>query len=79
MPRLHSDRPLPVSADSKNLAVISQYVEIADDVVFTVENSVCAAQMAIYQLLDIDRPIPPILRHDKSLQTQLDVFVKAFK
>lgn len=37
MPRIQSDRPLPVPAGSKNLAFISQFVEIADDVVFTVE------------------------------------------
>ena len=79
MPRLHTDRPLPVPAESKNLAFISQFVEIADDVVFTVEYSIRAAQMAVYQLLDIDRQVPPIRQHDKSLQTQLDVLVKAFK
>ena len=36
---------------SKNLAFVSQFVEIPDDVVFTVEYSVRAAQMAVYQLL----------------------------
>ncbi|PRC93511.1 oleate hydratase [Solimicrobium silvestre] len=79
MPRLLSDRPLPVPPASKNLAFVSQFVEIADDVVFTVEYSVRAAQMAVYQLLEIDRKVRPIMRHDKSLQTQLDVLVKAFK
>jgi oleate hydratase len=34
MPRTRSDRPLPVPRDSK---FISQFVEIPDDVVFTVE------------------------------------------
>lgn len=79
MPRLTADRPLPVPANAKNLAFVSQFVEIPDDVVFTVEYSVRAAQMAVYQLLDIRRPVPPILRHDKSLQTQLDVLVKALR
>jgi oleate hydratase len=79
MPRLRTDRPLPVPAGSKNLAFVSQFVEIADDVVFTVEYSVRAAQMAVYELLDIDRQVPPIRQHDKSLQTQLDVLIKAFK
>ena len=37
MPRTHADRPLPVPRESKNLAFISQFVEIPDDVVFTVE------------------------------------------
>ncbi|HEX8954766.1 MAG TPA: oleate hydratase, partial [Burkholderiaceae bacterium] len=79
MPRLLTDRPLPVPRNSKNLAFVSQFVEIADDVVFTVEYSVRAAQMAVYRLLNVKRDVPPILRHDKSLQTQLDVLVKALR
>ena len=79
MPRLHSDRPLPVPKESKNLAFISQFVEIADDVVFTVEYSVRAAQMAVYQLLDIDREVPPIAAHDKSIRVQFEAVIKALK
>ena len=78
MPRMRGDRPLPVPPSSRNLAFISQFVEIPDDVVFTVEYSVRAAQMAIYQLLGIDREIPPITPHDKSLRVQFDALVKAF-
>ncbi len=79
MPRKLSDRPLPVPPGSKNFAFISQFVEIKDDVVFTVEYSVRAAQMAVYQLLGIDRKIPPITPHDKSLKTQFEALIKAFK
>ena len=79
MPRTSSDRPLPVPVGSKNFAFISQFVEIKDDVVFTVEYSVRAAQMAVYELLAIDRPIPPITPHDKSLRTQFEALIKAFK
>ena len=79
MPRLHNDRPLPVPQGSKNLAFVSQFVEIADDVVFTVEYSVRAAQMAVYELLGIDREVPPITPHDKSLRTQFEALIKAFK
>jgi oleate hydratase len=78
MPRLRSDRPLPVPHNSKNLAFVSQFVEIPDDVVFTVEYSVRAAQMAVYQLFGIERKIPPVTPHDKSLRTQLQAVVKAF-
>lgn len=77
MPRQRSDRPLPVPRDSKNLAFVSQFVEIADDVVFTVEYSVRAAQIAVYQLLSIDQPIPAITAHDHSLHTQFDAVIKA--
>ena len=79
MPRLRSDRPLPVPRGSKNLAFISQFVEIPDDVVFTVEYSVRAAQMAVYQLLGIDRAVPPVTPHDKSLGVEFEALVKAFK
>ena len=79
MPRMRSDRPLPVPRGSKNFAFVSQFVEIADDVVFTVEYSVRAAQMAVYELLRIDRQIPPITPHDKSLRTQFEALIKAFK
>ncbi len=79
MPRAKGDRPLPVPRNSKNLAFISQFVEIPDDVVFTVEYSVRAAQMAVYQLLKVDREVPPIHRHDKSLKVKLDAVIKAFQ
>lgn len=79
MPRAYSDRPLPVPKNSKNLAFISQFVEIADDVVFTVEYSVRAAQMAVYELLNVARPVPAIIPHDKSVKTQFEALVKALK
>jgi oleate hydratase len=78
MPRRRSDRPLPVPVDSKNLAFVSQFVEIPDDVVFTVEYSIRAAQIAVYQFLAIDRPIPAITPHDHSWHTQFDAVLKAF-
>ena len=79
MPRLNSDRPPPVPPGSKNFAFISQFVEIPQDVVFTVEYSVRAAQMAVYQLLNIDRTIPPITPSDKSIKTEFEALIKAFK
>jgi oleate hydratase len=79
MPRLRTDRPLPIPRSSKNLAFISQFVEIPDDVVFTVEYSVRAAQLAVYEFLGIDRQVPPISPNDKSLRVQFEALVKAFK
>ena len=78
MPRTATDRPLPVPKNSVNLAFVSQFVEIPDDVVFTVEYSVRAAQTAVYRLMKIDRPIPPVTRHDKSLAVLLRTIEKAF-
>ncbi|CAL4869413.1 Oleate hydratase (plasmid) [Asticcacaulis sp. MM231] len=77
MPRLHTDRPLPVPETSKNLAFVSQFVEIKDDVVFTVEYSIRAAMMAVYQLLEIQRPVVPIKHHDHSLKIDIQAAIKA--
>lgn len=79
MPRAYNDRPKPVPESSKNLAFVSQFVELADDVVFTVEYSVRAAQTAVYQLLNIDLEIPKITKHDKSPKVLIDSFFKAIK
>jgi oleate hydratase len=79
MPRARSDRPLPVPESSGNLAFVSQFVEIEDDVVFTVEYSVRAAQMAVYELLDVDRGVPAIRRHDQSPKAHFEALIKALK
>ena len=79
MPRLRSDRPTPVPEGSKNFAFVSQFVEIPEDVVFTVEYSMRAAQMAVYQLLKVERAVPPVTPHDRSLRTLLEATIKAFR
>jgi oleate hydratase len=79
MPRASGDRPAPVPQDTKNFAFISQFVELPLDTVFTVEYSVRAAQMAVYQLLGISRAIPPVTRHDKSVRVEIDALIKAMK
>jgi oleate hydratase len=79
MPRAPGDRPLPVPPKSRNLAFVSQFVELPLDVVFTVEYSVRAAQMAVYQLLDITLPITPVTPHDHSFRAQFEAVVKALK
>jgi len=79
MPRMRSDRPLPVPRGSRNFAFLSQFVEIPDDTVFTVEYSVRAAQMAVYELLRIERKVPPVTPHDRSLRVECEALIKAFK
>ena len=79
MPRGPGDRPLPVPPGSRNLSFISQFVELAEDCVFTVEYSVRAAQTAVYARMAIDRAIPPVTAHDKSLQVQFEAVLKAFR
>jgi len=53
-------------------------VEIPVDVVFTVEYSVRVAQTVVYQLLGIDRQVPPITPHDKSIKVEISAVIKAF-
>lgn len=64
--RKKGDRPLVVPKGSTNLAFLGQYCEIPDDVVFTVEYSVRAAQTAVYSLLKVDKKVAPIYKgmHD---------------
>lgn len=65
-PRAKSDRPLVVPKKSTNFAMISQFVEIPDDMVFTEEYSVRAARMAVYELMGVkDKKICPVTPYHK--------------
>jgi oleate hydratase len=35
--------------------------------------------MTVYQLLDIDREVPPVTRPGKSLRVQFEALIQAFK
>jgi myosin-crossreactive antigen len=63
------DRPQIVPARSANLALIGQYCETPGDVVFTVEYSVRAAQIAVKTLLGLDMAVSPLYKgqHDLGL------------
>lgn len=60
LPRKAGDRPKVMPAGTRNFAFIGQYCEIPEEVVFTVEQSVRSAIMAVYGLLGIKKSIPPI-------------------
>jgi oleate hydratase len=49
------DRPAVIPEGSTNLALLGQFVEIPEDTVFTVEYSVRAAQMAVFELMGVDK------------------------
>lgn len=59
-PRGKGDRPDVVPEGCTNLGLLGQFVETPDDCIFTTEGSARTAMMAVYQLLDLDRDIPPI-------------------
>lgn len=59
-PRNKTDRPEVVPKGSVNFACIGQYVEIPNEIVFTVEHSVRSAKIAVQKLLKLANKIPPI-------------------
>ena len=59
-PRKISDRPRVVPEGSTNLALLGQFVEIPDDCVFLVDYSTRSAQIGVYRLLNIKRPVTPV-------------------
>lgn len=75
-PRKIGDRPLVIPQGYENFAFISQFAEVPDDVVFTMEYSVRAAQRAVYYLMGVDKDLTPISKHQYSLRTLLKSFLK---
>ena len=64
-PRKMTDRPKVVPADSTNFAMVSQFVEIPEDMVFTEEYSVRAARIAVYTLMGVNEKICPVTPYVK--------------
>lgn len=67
-----ADRPQVIPLGSKNFALLGQYVEIPEDVVFTVEYSVRAAMRGVYGLLGLKREIPAIYHGIADPEVALD-------
>ena len=49
--REHNDRPQVLPKDTTNMAFVGQFVEISEDVMFTVENSLRGKQMAAFKIM----------------------------
>lgn len=61
MPRQAGDRPDVVPKGAANFAFIGQFAESRErDCIFTTEYSVRTAMEAVYELLDIERPVPEV-------------------
>ncbi|MFD4375140.1 oleate hydratase [Streptomyces sp. NPDC059202] len=58
--RVVADRPYVVPKSARNFAFLGQFVEIPEDVVFTVEYSVRSAMIAAYHHFGVDKEIPPM-------------------
>lgn len=70
MPRTAGDRPPVVPPGTANLAFVGQYVEIPDNVVYTVEYSIHSAAIAVATLLGAPQLVPPAykgLEHPNAL------------
>lgn len=78
-PRAMKDRPQVVPEGSTNFAMVSQYVEIPEDMVFTEEFSVRAARMAIYKLLDLEKKVAPVTGHKYDVRTLLKALNTSFR
>lgn len=60
--RKKGDRPAIRPEDYDNFAIVGQFCEQADDVVFTVEYSVRSAMSAVYSLLGLDMQPPAVYK-----------------
>ena len=58
--RAPGDRPQLIPEGARNFAFLGQFVELEDDVVFTVEYSVRCAMLAVYRLFGVEREVPAI-------------------
>lgn len=78
-PRAMTDRPQVVPAGSTNFAMISQFVEIPEDMVFTEEYSVRAARIAVYTLMGLDKKICPVTPHQYDIRTLAKALNTSFR
>jgi oleate hydratase len=78
-PRAISDRPPVVPKGSTNLAIISQFVEIASDMVFTEEYSVRAARIAVYTLMGIQKTVVPVHQYHHDIWVLLSALHTLFR
>lgn len=79
MPRTMSDRPKVVPECSKNFAIIGQFCEIPEDIVFTLEYSVRSAQTAVYTLLGKPEKTTPIFKGWHRLKYLFGAFRTVFR
>ncbi len=77
--RALKDRPQVVPQGSTNLAMISQFVEIPEDMVFTEEYSVRAARIAVYTLMGVNKKICPVTPHKYDVRTLAKALNTAYR
>lgn len=78
-PRKYNDRPKVIPPGSTNFAMVSQFVEIPEDMVFTEEYSVRAARMAVYGLMDVRKDICPVTPWHRRPGVILKAIMKSYR
>jgi len=77
--RMMADRPQVVPVGSTNFAMISQFVEIPEDMVFTEEYSVRATRIVVYTLMGVEKKICPVTPHQYDIQTLAKALNTSFR
>ena len=77
--RVVEDRPLVIPVGAQNFAFLGQFVELPEDVVFTVEYSVHCAMHAVYKLYGVEKEIPPIYHGLRKPKVGLKALASAFR
>lgn len=60
MPRAAGDRPHVVPEGCTNLALMGQFVETSNDIIFTMDSSIRTARVGVYTLLGLRKQVPDI-------------------
>ena len=60
MPRKAGDRPHVVPQGYTNIALMGQFVETSNDIVFTMDSSIRTARIGVYTLLGLQKKVPDI-------------------
>ena len=77
LPRRSGDRPSVVPAGATNLGLIGQYVEVPQDIAFTIEYSTRTAWEAIHTLLKRGPAPPPVYQAQYEPKALLDALMVA--
>jgi oleate hydratase len=72
--REHGDRPQVTPEGYENLALMGQFVELPDDVVFTVEYSIRSAQTAVYALMGLPLKPPAVYKGEHDPRVLFNAF-----
>ncbi|WP_319797338.1 oleate hydratase [Nitrobacter sp.] len=71
MPRAAGDRPHVVPAGCTNLALMGQFVETSNDIIFTMDSSIRTARVGVYTLLGLRKQVPDISPVQYDIRTLL--------